>query len=112
MKKVLIITCSIGNGHLTAAKGTEKILNQLYGNKIRVEVVDILEYLNKTLSRTVRSFYYTTLRISPKIYKTIFESSDSKGGAKRLNLLNYPLAYGKIKKLISKTKPDFKRPIG
>jgi processive 1,2-diacylglycerol beta-glucosyltransferase len=106
MKKVLIITCSIGNGHLTAAKGTEKILNQLYGNKIKVEVVDILEYLSKPLSRTVRSFYYTTLKISPKIYKTIFESSDSQQGAKRLNLLNYPLAYLSIKKLINKNKPD------
>ena len=106
MKKVLIITCSIGDGHLTAARGTEKILNHLYGNKINVEVVDVLEYLSKTLNKTIRSFYHTTLKISPKIYKRIFESSDSKQGTKRLNLLNYPLVYRKLKKLINKTNPD------
>ncbi len=106
MKKVLIITCSIGNGHLSAAKGTEKILNRLYENKINTEVVDILEYLSKTLNKTISSFYHTTLKISPKIYKTIFESSDSKKGTKRLNLLNYPLAYRKIKKIIAKNSPD------
>lgn len=105
-KKVLIITSSIGNGHLTAALNTQKILNHLYEEKVDVEVVNILEYLSRALNRTIRSLYYAALSISPRIYKLLFESSDNEKGVKGLSMLNFPLAYRSIRKLIEKSKPD------
>jgi hypothetical protein len=69
MKQVLIITSSIGNGHMTAAKNTETMLNKLYGDRINCHVVDIVEYLSKTLNVTSRSLYNASLKISPNLYK-------------------------------------------
>jgi hypothetical protein len=49
--KVLILTASLGEGHLAAARGVEAALGRLGGEGVRVEVLDVLEAVYGRLNR-------------------------------------------------------------
>ena len=41
--KILLLTASYGTGHITAAKSVQKILNELYSDKVDTELIDLLK---------------------------------------------------------------------
>lgn len=104
-KKVLILTGSIGEGHMSAAKAVKQAMEK-QGLKINVEIVDIMEFLNAGFNKISQKTYDGASKFAPFFLKFCHETIYDKWPLKFMNQLNYPFMLSKIKKLFDETKPD------
>ena len=73
MKKVLILTVSLGMGHNSSAKAIE---DELKSDGIDVLTLDVYQYINKILSETLNLSAAIYSKLVPDLYRTIYEYLD------------------------------------
>lgn len=106
MKKILILSSNMGQGHMSAAKALQQGFNYLYPRKYRIEIIDLMELLSRSMNRVSQKTYDGLSRRAPIVCEFIFESWDKPWKMKLLNHLNYGLVLRKVKKFITAQKPD------
>lgn len=106
MKKILILSAHMGQGHMSAAKSVKQAIEHLYDHDYDVEIVDLMELLSRSINRVSQKTYDSLSRRAPIICEFIFESWDKEWKMKLLNRLNYAIVLRKVKKFIREKKPD------
>ncbi len=102
MKKILICTISIGNGHKSV---TNTLANFLEGKNesIEISVVDIYEYLTPRIGKMINKLYEGSVRYLPVAYEMFYEKTDSDSILNdKINLSKMP----KFKKILKSIDPD------
>lgn len=95
-KKILIVSASIGNGHMQAATALNEELRA--NNSCSVEVVDFLQVgqfrypkLNRLqieLMNLMKSSYYGMLKVAPNLYKELYKITENQQTRKILDFIN------------------------
>lgn len=102
--KLLILSASTGNGHLSAAKAVRLYAEKHYP-EITVKEVDYLKYVNFTLDKIVSGGYANLVKILPMLYGKLYDGAKNKNGEKVVELLN-KIGLSKMEELIYDFKPD------
>lgn len=102
MKKILIFSASIGNGHNQAAKAMQESLAQQGYTSM---IIDTLEYISPTFHKILLESYMNLLKLSPKMWGRIYHNTE-KTRFFDMNVLMNKLLANKLKKLISSVNPD------
>ncbi|NGQ97146.1 UDP-N-acetylglucosamine--LPS N-acetylglucosamine transferase [Brevibacillus sp. SYP-B805] len=102
MKKILIFSASIGNGHNQAARAMQESLADVGYTSM---VIDTLEYISPTFHKILLEGYMNLLRISPRMWGKIYHNTE-KTRFFDLNVFVNKLLANKLKKLISSVEPD------
>lgn len=106
---ILILTGSIGSGHISVARAISEALHRVNGDKNhpRVEIVDFLTTLKNFVTTATKRIYLGTLRISPKIYEFLFKNTgEDKILLEILNMLSVPFAQHKFLELMREKRPS------
>lgn len=102
MKKILIFSASIGNGHNQAARAMqEHLAAQGYTSMI----IDTLEYISPTFHKILLEGYTKLLKLSPKVWGKIYHNTE-RTRFFDINVLMNKLLANQLKKLIENVKPD------
>jgi len=104
MKKILILYATYGGGHLSAAKSIKKYLDQNYPDVIS-EMVDCVEYINKSLNKVTTEAYKEIAKNAPWAWKQIYHYSE-KGTLSGISMTTNKFMALKILKLFNEFKPD------
>jgi len=102
MKKILIFSASIGNGHNQAARAMQESLAE---NGYTSMIIDTLEYISPTFHKILLESYMNLLRLSPKMWGRIYHNTE-KTRFFDMNVLMNKLLANKLKKLINSVQPD------
>ena len=73
MKKVLILTCSTGEGHNSAARAIETALKE---RGIGCELADPVSFQSERMEHLIASLYNTTIRKTPKLFGMVYKLGD------------------------------------
>ncbi|WP_126424745.1 MGDG synthase family glycosyltransferase [Brevibacillus marinus] len=102
MKKILIFSASIGNGHNQAAKAMQE---SLAGKGYSSMIIDTLEYISPTFHKILLESYTNLLKLSPKTWGKIYHNSE-RTRFFDMNVFMNKLLANKLKKLINSVEPD------
>lgn len=102
MKKILIFSASIGNGHNQAARAMQESLAEVGYTSM---IIDTLEYISPTFHKILLESYMNLLRLSPKMWGRIYHNTE-KTRFFDMNVLMNKLLANKLKKLINSVQPD------
>lgn len=102
MKKILIFSASIGNGHNQAARAMQESLAEIGCTSM---IIDTLEYISPTFHKILLESYMNLLRLSPKMWGRIYHNTE-KSRFFDMNVLMNKLLANKLKKLINSVQPD------
>ena len=105
MKKVIIFYGSYGGGHLSAAKSISKYLEETYSNKIEVQMVDCIEYINKYINKVSTEAYKELAKKVPWAWKQVYKNSQN-GPLSHISNTTNRLMSHKLNQLIQEYKPD------
>jgi len=83
-KKILFVSCSIGAGHKRAAEAL--LLATKKRNDIIAEHIDLMDYSDWLVKKTVPSSYNFLARYLPQIYNLLYRLADGHKGADGLAL--------------------------
>ena len=104
-KKVLILSASVGAGHVSAANAIEKeLFNQDAAEEIKN--IDVLEYTNPLFRRLYGKAYIEMVNKMPEVLGWMYESLDKPWQNERRRLALDRLNAQPFIKLIKKEKPD------
>lgn len=73
MKNVLILTCSTGEGHNSAARAIETALKR---RQIACEIRDPVSFKSKKMERIVSGLYNGTIRRAPNVFGAVYRLGD------------------------------------
>ncbi len=102
MKKILIFSASIGNGHNQAARAMQECLAE---NGYSSMIIDTLEYISPTFHKILLEGYTNLLKLSPKMWGRIYHNTE-KSRLFDMNVIMNKLLANKLKKLINSVNPD------
>lgn len=103
---ILILTGSVGSGHISVARAITDALYRIGGGKINVETVDLFTALSNFVTFATKKIYLDSLKISPKIYELLFSQSDeSEWPLKILNALGAPFMQKQFLELLREKRP-------
>lgn len=105
MKKILIFYGSYGGGHLSAAKSISEYLEKTYNNKIEVQLVDCIEYINKYINKVSTEAYKELAKKAPWAWKHVYKNSQN-GALSHISTTTNKLMSHKLNLLIQDFKPD------
>lgn len=71
--KVIILSASIGGGHMSAADAIAEYLSK---KGIKTKIVDTLEYISHILNKTISETYFLILKRSPQLWKMMYKTSN------------------------------------
>lgn len=74
-KKILIISCAAGTGHIRAAQALNQTIRADFPD-LTVEQIDLLDYSDWLVKKTVGSGYHFIARRLPKIYGLLYRTLD------------------------------------
>jgi len=97
-KKLVVLTIKAGHGHTSAAKAVVAGMYEQYGHDIEVVLRDLQVDLN--------SFYESTVKHTPKVYKWLFDASNSAEGMSLVNSFGYPMFAEKLDTMLKEEDPD------
>ena len=103
-KKVLIFYGSYGAGHLSAARSIQEYIDAQYPN-IQTQLVDTIEYINKTFNKISVKTYDQISRKAPWVWKKVYYDS-GKWPIKNISQTANDLLAYKLYKLIDAYQPD------
>lgn len=103
MKKILIFYAAYGGGHYSAAKSIKKYLDDNY--EVETEIIDCIEYINKTLNKMTTSAYKEMARKAPNLWGKVYANSQ-KGILGHVSSRANKVMAIKLKNLINEMKPD------
>ncbi|OAJ72189.1 UDP-N-acetylglucosamine--LPS N-acetylglucosamine transferase [Brevibacillus sp. SKDU10] len=102
MKKILIFSASIGNGHNQAARAIQEELSELgYASM----VIDTLEYISPTFHKILLESYTNILKLSPSVWGKIYHNTE-KTRLFDMNVFVNKLLANNLKRLINSVEPD------
>jgi processive 1,2-diacylglycerol beta-glucosyltransferase len=102
MKKVLICTISIGNGHRSVTNTLKNFLKEK-DESIEISVIDIYEYLTPKIGKMINKLYEGSVKYLPSAYELFYEKTDSDSLlSDKINLSKMP----KFKKILKSIDPD------
>lgn len=104
-KKVLILSASVGAGHLSAASAIEKELKRQNASR-EIKNIDVLEYTNPLFRRLYGKAYIEMVNTMPEVLGWIYESLDKPWQNERRRLALDRLNTQPFIKLIKREKPD------
>ncbi|MGC5327828.1 MGDG synthase family glycosyltransferase [Brevibacillus sp. SYSU BS000544] len=102
MKKILIFSASIGNGHNQAARAMQESLAESGYTSM---IIDTLEYISPTFHKILLESYTNLLKLSPKMWGRIYHNSE-RSRFFDMNVIMNKLLANKLKKLINSVNPD------
>lgn len=103
MEKILILYGSYGGGHKSAANAIKKYVENNYKD-FSAEMVDCIEYINKTLNKLTISAYNKMAKSAPGLWKKVYFNSEKGFLSKISNGINALMAK-KLLHLIEKENP-------
>lgn len=102
MKRVVILTASIGGGH-NATSNAIKTYADAYRDDYDVVIIDVLEYIIPTFSKVVEKTYELNVKNFPEFYGWQYDMNNSTDGKFAAKLLPF---HSKLKDLITEYEPD------
>ncbi len=105
MKKILIFYGSYGGGHLSAAKTICSFLEKNYKDKIQVQIVDCVEYINKYINKVSTEAYKELAKKAPWAWKHVYKNSQN-GALSHISTTTNKLMSYKLNMLLQDFKPD------
>lgn len=105
MKKVLILTVSLGMGHNATAQSIE---DALISDGVQVKTINAYEYVNKILSETLNLSATIYSKVVPNLYRIIYEYLDKESTEDKFSFLSLinGICSTKFEKLINDYQPD------
>ncbi len=79
MDKILILTCSTGEGHNSAARAIQTVLKK---KGITCELADPVAFQSKRMERMVSALYNNTIRKKPAVFGAVYKLGDLYSSAK------------------------------
>ena len=104
-KKVLILSASVGAGHLRAADALEKAFVQLNAAE-EVKNIDVLNYTNPLFRRLYGKAYLEMVNTMPEVLGWMYDSLDKPWQNEKRRLALDRLNTQPLIKLLKKEKPD------
>lgn len=74
MKKVLILTCSTGEGHNSAARALESVLSSM---EIPCQIQDPVSFQSERMQHAVASLYNNMIKKTPSVFGAIYKIGDA-----------------------------------
>jgi len=102
MKRVVILTASIGGGHNATSKAIKEYADG-FREEYEVIIVDVLEYIRPLLSKFVGKTYELNVKNFPEFYGWQYELNNTTDGKIAKNLLPFQ---SKLKELVDEYEPD------
>lgn len=72
--KILILSCSTGGGHNSAARAVREVLMQ---KGVETDFIDPIQLKNEKIKNTVSELYNNIIKISPKFFGAIYKIGDA-----------------------------------
>lgn len=107
--KILILSVTAGYGHIAAARAVSESL-QRKGTEVRI--VDVYQYISRTVQKTIDRGYLLASKRSPRLYRTCYSLAvnhqPSFLNTRRLSLINLinTLGTSKFSQLFREFRPD------
>ena len=101
--KILILSASIGSGHMQAA---EAIAEQFIIRNVQVDVVDFMSKDISVLNWLLKKLYLSALRLIPDLYDRIYRLAGVRRFGSITRLIWSTLMYLPFARLINKSNPD------
>lgn len=105
MKKVLIFYATYGGGHLSAAKAIKEQLDYKYFNDVSIEMIDCIEYINKSINKLTVTAYKEMAKKFPWAWGKVYSHS-KKGVISKISTDSNKIMALKLNNLIKKINPD------
>ena len=105
LKKVLILSASVGAGHTSAANAIEKELRN-QNAAAEIKNIDVLEYTNPLFRRLYGKAYIEMVNKMPGVLGWMYESMDKPWENERRRIALDRLNTQPFIKLIKQEKPD------
>ncbi len=102
MKKILILSASIGAGHVSAAEALCRTYQEQFQGEARH--VDFLRFVSPALSKIVEQTYYLMTKRVPSLYRFIYEKGDRPRSLSKK--LDGHIGASKYVELINEFQPD------
>lgn len=110
LNRILILSVTVGNGHMRAAEAIEKAAMRLYP-QIDVSILDTFRYASPLLEKVAFGTYMEVLKMSPIIYGYIYRRAErgellaSRGKSEFNRILNFLVA-PKLVRYIKEFQPE------
>ncbi|MDF9407281.1 MAG: Processive diacylglycerol beta-glucosyltransferase [Pelotomaculum sp. PtaB.Bin013] len=75
LNKILILSVTVGNGHMRAAEAIKKAAGNLYP-EIEVSILDTFRYASPFLEKVILGTYMEILKMSPVIYGYLYRQAE------------------------------------
>ena len=105
MKKIMIFYGSYGGGHLSAAKAIKEYIEKNYIDT-DIQLIDCVEYVNKTLNKVTTKAYSDMAKVAPKAWGYIYKKAES-GIVGKFSIDINKLMAIKLHKLLRSFNPDY-----
>jgi len=107
IKKILLVSCTAGAGHKRAAEALRLTCDEHFP-EYRAEHIDLMDYSDWIVRKTVTSTYHFMTRHLPALYGLLYNISDYTRSAKTLNLFSSMLKINirKLHKYVAAFAPD------
>ncbi len=101
---VLILSISVGGGHMRAAQAVRDYMQTHYTD-INVEIVDWLKYINPVVNKVVVGGYIGTLKTRPSLYGKLYDMAEKDEGISDISLTINRLLALRMERLVERKKP-------
>lgn len=108
MKKILVVSVSVGHGHTRAAAALKKAADLFYP-QTTIEHVDFLNFIGNSSNKIFFDTYDLMVKNTPSLYRILYDISDNKIGSKileNITALNTKLNIKKFKEYVLNYSPD------
>ena len=100
--RLLILSASIGAGHVKAAEALAKAYNEQFGGE--AVHLDFFRYASPTISRWAEQAYYIMTKHTPGVYKLLYDIEDRPNSPTKK--MEVHLGTKRYKDLIKEYRPD------
>lgn len=104
-KKVLVLSASVGAGHMSAARAVEKAFREM-GAAEEVRNIDTLEYTNRVFRALYGKSYIDLVNNAPEVLGWLYDHLDEPWKHVRRRLAFEKLNTGRFVKMIREHEPD------
>ena len=106
-KRILVLSASVGAGHMRAAEAVELALRQL-APEAEIRNLDVLELTNSTFRRLYARLYIDLVNTAPHVLGLVYDMLDRPPSAQRksdrLRLLIERLNLGRLLRLLARAR--------
>lgn len=105
IKRVLVLSASVGAGHIRAAQAVERAFQQA-GSGHEVRHIDTLDYTNKLFRKLYSQVYIDLVNKAPDVLGWLYDSLDKPWHHERRRLALNKLNTGPFIKMLKEYQPD------